>query len=80
MLIAGVGELITGYINLDRWPMDAVAVAFVLSLMSLLARAGLRDSLRHFCVRASVVAASHQNAKTTRAESGNSITWRDLFT
>jgi hypothetical protein len=35
--------------------------------------AGHRDSLRVVCVRASMVAASHQNAPVNRAESENGV-------
>ena len=41
VLIAGVGGLITGYINLDPWPKDAQVIVFFLGLMSFLAP--LRD-------------------------------------
>jgi hypothetical protein len=37
----GVGGLITGHINLERWPKDAQVMVFVLGLMSFFAP--LRD-------------------------------------
>lgn len=37
VLIAGAGGLITGYINLDRWPKDAEVIVFFLGLMLFLA-------------------------------------------
>ena len=37
VLIVGVGGLITGQINLDRWPKDALVVVFFLGLMSFFA-------------------------------------------
>jgi len=41
VLIAGVGGLITGHINLERWPKDAQVMVFFLGLLSFFAP--LRD-------------------------------------